>query len=61
MNPIPAEIEKLKRVMSKAAIPPTAAKGTFSNTKPASRALENRMKRIIKMMIMLTGTTCTKR
>ena len=37
MNPIPADMEKLKWVMSSAIIPPTAAKGTFSNTNPGEQ------------------------
>lgn len=40
MKPIPAEIEKLNPVSNNAAIPPTAAKGTFSSTNPASLAFE---------------------
>ena len=61
MKPIPAEMEKLKRVIRRATIPPTAANGTFSNTSPASRALENRINRMIKMIAILMGTTCAKR
>ena len=61
MKPIPAEIEKLKRVIRSAAIPPTAANGTFSNTSPASLALEKRTNRMIKIIAILTGTTCANR
>ena len=50
IKPIPADIEKLKPVIRRAAIPPTAANGTFSNTSPASLALEKRI-----------GTTCARR
>ncbi len=39
----------------------TAANGTFSNTSPASLALEKRINRIIKIMAMLIGTTCARR
>ena len=48
IKPIPADIEKLKPVIRRAAIPPTAANGTFSNTSPASLALEKRINRIMK-------------
>ena len=61
MKPIPAEIEKLNPVAHNATIPPAAAKGTFNSTRPASRALENKMNRMTKMMAILTGTTCDKR
>ena len=52
MKPIPAEIEKLKWVINKAIIPPAAANGTFSSTRPASLAFEKRMKRMTKIMAM---------
>ena len=61
IKPIPADIEKLKPVIRRAAIPPTAANGTFSNTSPASLALEKRINRIMKIMAMLIGTTCARR
>lgn len=61
MKPIPAEIEKLKWVINKAIIPPAAANGTFSSTRPASLAFEKRMKRMTKIMAMLTGTTWASR
>lgn len=61
INPIPADIEKLKRVSSKARIPPTAAYGTFNKTSPASRAFPKRTKRMIKIIAILTGTTCANR
>ena len=61
IKPIPADIEKLNPVNKRAAIPPTAANGTFSNTSPASLALEKRINRIMKIIAMLIGTTCARR
>ena len=54
-------MEKLKSVISKATIPPTAAKGTFNNTSPASLAFENKTNKMTKIIAILTGTTCDKR
>jgi len=61
MKPIPAEIEKLNPVSNNAAIPPTAAKGTFSSTSPASLAFEKSTNRMTKIIAILTGTTWAKR
>jgi len=47
INPTPAEIEKLKPVISNITIPPTAANGMFISTSPASRGLPNKTNRMM--------------
>ena len=52
IKPIPADIE-IEARYQKGCDTSTAANGTFSNTSPASLALEKRINRIMKIMAML--------
>ena len=51
-------MEKLKRVISSAIIPPAAAKGTLRSTSPESLALEKSINKIINI---IATTKFTKR
>src|ERR1039457_5562312 len=58
IKPIPAEILKLVPVMNNAAIPPTIAKGTLRNTRPASLKFPNILNKRRKINNRLIGTIC---